>query len=479
MSLKFHPRACAIAVAATLVASLSQLAFAQVATSLSAPTVVGPVQVNATPGAGQTNDYPFFASEPIYDLNAAGYVEEEFFLEGKATRYETPAMQNAIALSNGHPYKTRIIVRKPIDPSKFNGTVLVEWDNVTSGYSIGLHWMYSREYLTRAGYIVVGVNAQRVGVHQANTGLKAWSPTRYGDLDVTAGGTIMDDSLSYDIFTQVARALKGPKKQEILGNVTPRAVLAVGQSQSAGRLTSYYNSIQPISRAYDGFLVQVAGGPFRTDVKEPMIRVLSEAEINQTRVQQRQPDTSTLRFWEVAGAAHVDYWWVMSRHNFAVRDKMNPPNLACTPEPASHVPLRYVLNAGYHHLARWAIDKIQPPSAAPIEIASMSPFQIARNGEGFALGGIRQPDVDAPTGLNRGDQPNMTPGCPGNYGSHVPYTQAKLKQLYASKAAYVQSVEASVQRNVQAGYILPSDGEEIVRRAQNSQVGTGRPIAIH
>ena len=30
-------------------------------------------------------------------------------------------------------YKTRLIVRTPVDPKKFNGTVIVEWLNVTSG----------------------------------------------------------------------------------------------------------------------------------------------------------------------------------------------------------------------------------------------------------------------------------------------------------------------------------------------------------
>jgi hypothetical protein len=30
-------------------------------------------------------------------------------------------------IDGGHPYKTRILVRRPIDPRKFEGTVFVEW----------------------------------------------------------------------------------------------------------------------------------------------------------------------------------------------------------------------------------------------------------------------------------------------------------------------------------------------------------------
>jgi hypothetical protein len=47
----------------------------------------------------------------------------------------------------------------------------------------------------RDWYAWVGVSAQQTGVHQPGTGLKAWSPMRYGTLDLTAGGSVMDDSL--------------------------------------------------------------------------------------------------------------------------------------------------------------------------------------------------------------------------------------------------------------------------------------------
>jgi len=443
------------------------------------PGIIGPIAVTNTPGAGTRRDYPHFASEPQFDLPLAGYVEEEFFVQGMATSYQTPDLANGVAVSSGHPYKTRIVVRRPVEERKFNGIVLVEWANVTSGYGIDLHWQYSKEYLTREGYVFVRVDAQRVGVHQPVTGLKEWSPTRYGSLDVTASGTIMDDSLSYDIFSQTIKALKGRGREQILGSLQPRAVLAIGQSQSAGRLTRYYNSIQPLHRIVDGFLVQVAGGPFRTDVDAPMIRVLSENEINGSYAAIRQPDTRNLRSWEVAGAAHVDYWWVMFRQGVAVRDGLTPPNLKCDPEPASHVPLRYVLNAGYHHLSRWATNRGAPPSAPPILTTSVNPTVIPRDANGLAYGGIRQVEVDVPLATNRGDQVNMTAGCPGNYGMHIPFSDAKISQLYPTKDSYERAVSRVLRRNVQDGFILKEDAEEIARRAEASNAGTGRPLVMH
>jgi hypothetical protein len=371
------------------------------------------------------------------------------------------------------------VVRRPVDAKKFNGIVLVEWANVTSGYAIDLHWQYSKEYLTREGYAFVRVDAQRVGVHQPNTGLRDWNPSRYGSLDLTAGGSVTDDSLSYDVFSQAIKALRVNQKGNVLGNLEPKAFLALGQSQSAGRLTSYYNSVQPLHRVADGFLVQVLGGPFRTDVTAPMIRVISENELMLYGLgQTRQPDSSTLREWEIAGAAHIDYWWVQFRQGVAVRDKMTPPNLACAPEPASHVPLRYVLNAGYHHLSRWVLRDAEPPRSEPILMTSITPPVIPRDGNGLSYGGIRQTEVEVPTATNRGDQVNMTPGCPNNYGMHIPFSDSQLSQLYASKDAYVRAVTRAVKNNVQDGFVLKEDAEEIIQRAKSSNVGTGRAVSI-
>jgi hypothetical protein len=155
--------------------------------AVATPTVIGPIAVTATPGTGVTRDYPFFATAPNFDLAKAGYVEEEFFIQGTASRFQTSPQANGVQISSGHPYKTRIMVRRPVEPSRFNGVVLVEWNNVSSGYGIDLHWQYSADHLTRAGYVFVKVDAQRVGVHQPATGLRDWSPIRYGSLDVTAG----------------------------------------------------------------------------------------------------------------------------------------------------------------------------------------------------------------------------------------------------------------------------------------------------
>ena len=99
------------------------------------PLVTGPIPANAPPGDA-SHDYPQTATSldpgrPL-DLTSLGYVEEEYFFSGTANVYSTPTLVTGKTVSSGHPYKSRIIVRRPTSPAQFNGTVLVEWVNVTS-----------------------------------------------------------------------------------------------------------------------------------------------------------------------------------------------------------------------------------------------------------------------------------------------------------------------------------------------------------
>ena len=55
--------------------------------------------------------YPFLATD--VDLASAGYVEQEFLISGQATRYAASGTATGTVLSTGHPYRTRIVVRRP------------------------------------------------------------------------------------------------------------------------------------------------------------------------------------------------------------------------------------------------------------------------------------------------------------------------------------------------------------------------------
>src|SRR5580658_8823755 len=101
-----------------------------VAASVPVPQVSSPVAAPDVPGTPSHN-YIFFASN--HDLAAHGYVEEEYFIKGMTSTYNAPDDQKTGTVNDtGHPYVTRVVVRRPADPRKFNGTVLVEWYNVTN-----------------------------------------------------------------------------------------------------------------------------------------------------------------------------------------------------------------------------------------------------------------------------------------------------------------------------------------------------------
>jgi hypothetical protein len=407
------------------------------------------------------------------DYAGLGYVEEEYFVEGVANRYNTPTLTTGSIISSGHPYKSRLIVRRPTTPAQFNGTVIVEWVNVTSGYNNDAMFKASTAHLLRAGYAYVGVSAQRVGIH-GPSGLRAWSPIRYGTLDVTAGGTIIDDSLCYDIFSQAAQAVRHPVGTDIMGGLSVQRVIAAGASQSQGRLVIYHNSIHPLAGVVDGyFLFLGIGGRLRTDLDVKVFKVDTENDVALLgEAAARQPDSDHLRTWEIAGTSHVGFVGFADRVALTIRDGLPVPNAsACTNPALSHVPTYQVLNAVYDHLSRWVADDTPPPTAPPIEVVSIgSPTIIARDSFGNALGGIRLSQHAVPTAVNTGV--NSGAGFCFLYGTHIEFDAATLASLYRNHGAYVSAVAHVNDDNVAAGYILAEDAPANKVEAAQSTVGT-------
>ena len=117
-----------------------------VAPSVPRPTVSGPV----TGGTGI--DLPGTTTFP---LRAVGYEQREYFLSGTATAYtsaSSPLAPNGRwTVSSGQtaPYETRMVVYRPIDPKRFNGTVIVEWLNVSGGVDAAAAWLTGHVQMIR------------------------------------------------------------------------------------------------------------------------------------------------------------------------------------------------------------------------------------------------------------------------------------------------------------------------------------------
>jgi hypothetical protein len=447
----------------------------------SMPSVAVPT-VESASNAGT----PLLAS-PV-PLTGSGYVESEFIVRGQASRYRiTSATADAQAIDSGHAYTTRALVRRPTDAARFNGTVVIEWLNVSTGQDIDFVYGATRELLIRDGYAWVGVSVQRVGVER----LVTWNPARYGNLSVAAsnvdpnGGDIDPpnpqtaavggDVLGWDIYSQVAAAARS-SASPLLGGLAVKKVIAAGESQSAFRLTTYYNSIQRLHRVYDGFLLYDRGGPgaLRTDVGAKLMGFGSEF-MNAYLGGSPQADSADLRYWEVAGASHVSLAEmaghvdpVVSRDAalqlpdgtvLSLSDAVNLGN--CTPSPIwSRVPNGDVMKAALKALNAWVSGGAAPVNVPRLVLDGQN--KLLRDSEGRVYGGIRTAAYEVPTTTNVG----VGAGACMLAGYHLDFTPTQLCQRYGSQAAYVARVQALAAANVRDGVLLSEEAQRTVDEAQ-------------
>ena len=488
-----------------------------------------PTVTEIPPGSG-SHGYPYdavpatasFPGAPTIDLASYGYAEREFQLSGTTNTYNESGIWgpngrwNVSVASSGVPYTTRLLVRYPTDPAKFNGTVVVEWLNDTTGGDQDPVWSEIYQQVLAQGYAYVGVTAQTAGMNE----LKAWDTQRYGALGDTGDGQ------SYDIFTQAAQAVRADSAT-LLGGLTPRQLIGAGDSQSAFRVVSYVNAIQPLSHAFDGFLAvgrsvlaaPIGGGlvsflPFpaliRTDNTTPFIQLNTEGDIQELGAAlSRQPDNSYLRTWELAGAAHIDLHEGLYEANTIDREspQLTAPqcvlgvvaNGATQPDNMGVYELE---DAALAALRNWIAAGTQPPHSD--QIATTPLFNIVeRDQYGNALGGIRLPDIQVPaetySALNF-SQPSQESLSPGQLlstlesifttletgeitdttlrdeglclleGYYQPFSTATLRALYPTHAGYVAAYTAAAASDLSAGFLTQADYDASVAAAQASSI---------
>jgi Alpha/beta hydrolase domain len=480
--------------------SSSSTATSSPAGSTSAPgrtttTVVRPSGPSATLTELSGGKGVFLGESTPPDLAKLGYAQHEFAAAGTATGYKV----NGALAHDGRwklvpqgraAYRTRVLVRAPSDVSRFSGEVIVEWLNVSGGVDAGPDWTSLQEEIVRAGDAWVGVSAQRIGIEggpvlvsvkgvpgadAAGKGLKAIDRARYGTL-VHPG-----DGYSFDIFTQVARAVRTGAG---LGSLQPKRLIAAGESQSAFALVTYYDGVQPLTKAFDGFFVHSRGAVglpiaapgqsagiqnaisgtaviFRTDQGAPVMDVQTETDVASilNSYAARQPDNDHFRLWEVVGTAHAD------AHLLGASAKY----IDCG-APINDGALHVVAKAALRALTTW-LSTGSPPRVAPrIDVISGASPQVQRNSDGIAVGGIRTPPVDVPVAALSGvPGPNPSTICL-LLGSAKPFSAARLAQLYPSRAAYLQQFTADVDATIKAGFALPEDRSALLAFAEPSRI---------
>jgi hypothetical protein len=488
--------------------------------------IAQPTLTEVAPGSGE-HGYPYDAvpptpiveGAPFINLKERGYVEREFQMSGTANVYR----QNGNWGSDGHwnvsvsqpnvPYTTRLLVRYPTNPAKFNGTVVVEWLNDTTGGDQDPVWSEIYNQALNQGYAYIGVTAQATGVKD----LKKWDAARYAPLSASSDGQ------SYDIFTQTAQSA-ATNYATLLGGLKPKQIVGSGDSQSAFRVDTYVNAFQPLTKAYNGFFAvgryvgasPLAGGivdaaPLpafvRSDNTTPFIQLNTEGDLEELLASYvRQSDTNYLRTWEIAGASHIDEHEAEYELATIAREAPTLPPVKCTfgivsnlgLHEADNMPVWEAEDATLADLQKWLTQGVQPPHGSQIWTNPFWFNTIFRDQYGNALGGTRLPDIQVPTetysainvvepetnlntnalkeifeaGLESSEIPSSlrAAGLCLLSGFAAPFETSTLQRLYPTHSNYVSKFTAAAKESLGAGFLTAEDYATAVAAAEKSSV---------
>jgi hypothetical protein len=439
-----------------------------------------------------------------FDLGDVGYETHELFASGTARAYSltgarTPDGRWGVTPMESADFTTRCVVHRPSDPAAANGTVVIEWLNVTGGLDVPAVWMASHRHLLRDGFTWVGVSVQKVGIDGGGVlpglGLRESDAARYDALHHPG------DEYAFDLFSEVARALR-VELRDAMGLPVERMV-AVGASQSAFYLTTYVNAVDPQDAVVDGFLLQGRAGlgapidgwdpatinpanardttarrarlagaeHIRADSRVPVLVVQSETDVLGALgyLPARQPDSDHFRLWEVAGAAHCDTYFLSAspRDSGALPVDELARLVADTASPGiptampinSGPQMHYVLQRAFDALDQWVRHGTAPATADRLTVDG---DDLVVDDLGVARGGVRTPWVDAPAAVLSGL------GQPGNLTDLFGTTRALDASVLASrypggKEQYVEAFGAATRSAVAAGFVLGIDAPEIER----------------
>jgi Alpha/beta hydrolase domain len=434
-----------------------------------------------------------------FPLAPYGYTEQEYLVSGTAQGNLAGYPQNIDYAPL--PFTTRIIVRRPLGAKRSNGTLVLEWMNVSLQQDTDVDWIEGYRELLHAGFTYVAVSVQPTGVP-----LSSEDPVRYGQIHIPPYAAGVDSaapsqggpSYGESIFTQIAHALKSAAGAGVLGGAPARRVIAVGESQSAERLSCYLLDAKPIDPVFDAFMIDhgecagpTAGAstPFAYAPRTPTMFLDGMAESRPGM--HNGPD---LRVWEIAGASHVDAWigaYGLAEHNW---DDTGTPqsyseqaagnwgleggqggvcNLFTSHDPvrADELPQQYTHDAALAALQTWITTGRAPAVTPSLKFdpkGTASPDGAGGGVDadrfGNALGGLRLPQIQVPVAQYQGTCTN--PEGQLLIGTTRPFTDAQLLALYPTFATYRTKMCQASLADIRQGTLLPFDAQDIDRRVE-------------
>ncbi|MGH9641662.1 MAG: alpha/beta hydrolase domain-containing protein, partial [Terriglobales bacterium] len=445
-----------------------------------------------------------FQKRPLY-LGKLGYIEEEYLISGEARVFERPGRSGKKVLGKG-PYVTRILVRRPRDDRRFNGTAIVEPLNPSSPVDLPIMWAESHQQFISDGYAWVGITIKPNTIKS----LKKFDPARYATLGMpnprpgpacsareinpwAQPTTPADETgLAWDMLSEVGMLLKSHSPKNPLSRPAERLYMT-GQSQTGGYSRAFASvfgqtDVGPDGKPlYDAYIYS-GSPPWQVPLNQcakdfspgdprlltaaagvPIIEMFTQADMG-TNVETRRPDSDVLpdlfRRYEIAGAAHVDPWEALSFASDA--DMVRATGTATSAGPAceptgvepSDFPVRYIFDAAWRILDNWVRHGVPAPRGTPLELKpSAGPFlpdkAFVVDAQGNAKGGVRTPYVDVPTarwiGAKTGAFQCLFQGYKYELG------KAERKRLYGNHDRYVAQVRADAAKLEAQHWLTPTD----------------------
>lgn len=430
------------------------------------------------------------------DLDHYGYIEQEFYLQGVA-----PAITAAGKTVLEAPYTTRILVRKPADPARFNGTVVIEPFSWFGERAAG--WILTRDYLLRRGYAYVGytlnvnkppvdpkfisdtpaAEAEQIAQYGRIVNfefMRRFDYARYAPL-----GTYYDPAhftrgaapdpfvpQSQGIGAQLALLLKTNGAQSPLEGLDVQRVYVNSWAVTAQVWMDYLDQGRhqqwrmpdetPLIDAYmTGRMAygEVGGDVIRVPRQMPegvpFVTVFSQSELLHDVIEgiPTPPDTDSpqLRYYEVTGMPHLRLADLGTEHTEQLAadvGKGGDPRCRTLYDE----PVELVVSALLDGMDQWVRDG-KPMPKAP---------RVIRDGKAVARapatgnlqGGVRPPWVQVPSASYLTDQET---GCGLIYDTKVPYSKEVLGKRYGNFSRYAQKFEDAKAVSIKEGYLLPED----------------------
>jgi Alpha/beta hydrolase domain len=422
------------------------------------PIVTGPIQGGTRGGAYNRSRFPL----------THGYVEEEYFFQGVAR-----AADGSTA-----PYKSRILVRRPSDPRQFNGSVILDWDNVTVPDDTDVGWLPMHTTIMDRGFVYVAVAAQELSIEKSPIALKQYDPVRYGSLSHPG------DNYSFDIYSQAAEAVLDPI---VLGDLRPLVTrrIGIGASQSGSRLHDYINNWAEKAGVFEGFIPELASP---ADINRDLVPILwlnSQSEGKGTTV---PPDSDLFRYWEMAGSAHAPhdysqyqnsgYVYHETNGNVDIYDRDEGDDWGFQNKPGdcglNNFEPGYEYSAALVTLDDWVRTGNAPP-VDPSTRFDRTGGTLHYDDMSNIVGGVRSPIIDIPIAkyyagqAPTGGSPCSQTGALPLVGGNEMMTAAELAAKYPTSQDYADAFKASLQSAVDRGWVLPEGAEHMLHDLRQAQ----------